>query len=251
MSQKDRSELERRLRIRQRNLERLSQEAAYVSEQEAPPAVLERVQSQIRVEQEELRLLERQIDDLDGRSPSRAGNRPGVLNGAFRPPLFVRALLAVVVVVVLLAIFVWVVPRRSMVSTGAGVPLTATPAATFTVAASAATAELPTQTPTPAATATRIPSPTPAPALPTNTPTARTPVGAVNVEVLNLRGGPDTTYGIRAKLMTGEKLNLLGRNELGTWLAVSTLDGATGWVAAEYVDIDVMILDLPVEEVEG
>jgi len=75
-------------------------------------------------------------------------------------------------------------------------------------------------------------------------------VGTVAVEVLNLRGGPSTDFGIRAKLTAGERLNLLGRNELGTWLAVSTLDGATGWVAAEYVDIPINILDLPIRVVE-
>ena len=250
MSQKDRAELERRLRIRQRNLERLMQEEAYISEQEAPPAVLERVQSQIRVEQEELRLLESQIGELDGRRRGRSGNRSGLLQSVFSTMLLGRVLLAIVAVVVLVAIVVWVVPHPPSTTTGAGTTLTVTPAATYTMLASTLAVESPTETPTPAVTDTPVPTPTPEPVEPTPTATSRTPVGAVNVEVLNLRGGPDTSYGIRAKLMTGEKLNLLGRNELGTWLAVSTLDGATGWVAAEYVDIDVMILDLPVKEIE-
>ena len=90
----------------------------------------------------------------------------------------------------------------------------------------------------------------PTPELPTSTPTPAVPLGTVNVDVLNLRGGPDTTFGIRAKLMSGEKLNLLGRNEKGTWLAVSTLDGATGWVATEYVGVTIMIDELLVNEAE-
>ena len=250
MSQRDRSELERRLRIRHRNLERLTQEEMYISEQEAPPAVLERVQSQIRVEQEELRLFERQIAELEGRGRRQSSGRGGALRLALGPVSLVRVFLAVGVVAVVLAIFVWVLPRPPANSTAVDVPSTTTPAPTFTALAEALLVEAPTETATPSVTDTPVPSPTPEPTVPTSTPTPRTPVGAVNVEVLNLRGGPDTSYGIRAKLMTGEKLNLLGRNELGTWLAVSTLDGATGWVAAEYVDIDVMILDLPVKEVE-
>lgn len=241
LAETDHVDLERRLRIRRRNLDRLKQEANYIAEDETPPAVLDRIQAQIRVEQEEVRFLERQLGERDGH------RRPGLGRGLFElsPRLgpLASALLVVAVGGLLLVVVVTLIPRAFRRTTSFGVESTNTP--------------LPTQTPVSPAlvsTATLVPVPTatsaPTPELPTSTPTPAVPLGTVNVDVLNLRGGPDTTFGLRAKLMQGEKLNLLGRNDETTWLAVSTVDGATGWVAAEYVSMTVMIDELLVKKVE-
>lgn len=242
MAEADRADLERRLRIRRRNLERLKQEEKEITEGETPPAVSERIQAQIRVERDEVYLLEAQLRELDGQK-QRTGLKQ---RSEVVPPhlLFIfRVVLGLLAFGLILAVVGLALPRLSESIVLMGAPPTDTPVPTNTSVPPTATSP---------ATATALPSATstPAPVLPTSTPTPVVPVGTVNVEVLNLRGGPTTDFGIRAKLTTGEKLNLLGRNELGTWLAVSTLDGATGWVAAEYVDIPMNILDLPVKEVE-
>ena len=52
---------------------------------------------------------------------------------------------------------------------------------------------------------------------------------------LNLRAQPDTAAAIVRKLEPGEAVAILGRSEDGAWLNVRVADGATGWVAAEYV----------------
>ncbi len=92
--------------------------------------------------------------------------------------------------------------------------------------------------PTPPPTATSTP-------LPTSTPTP-IPTGLVSVEVLNIRTGPDTTYGVIGQLKKNDRLELLARNEVGTWLQVRTEDGREGWVFAEYVYTTVNIITLQV-----
>ena len=243
MAETDHADLERRLRIRRRNLERLKQDEKYIAEDETPPAVLDRIQAQIRVEREEVHFLERQLRELDGRR--RSGSARGLFGLSPRLNSLVRALLVVIVTGLLLVVVVTVIPRALQGTMLFGVEPTNTPIPTHTPVP-------PTPTPVSTATLTPVPAATtmPTPELPTSTPTPAVPLGTVNVDVLNLRGGPDTTFGIRAKLMSGEKLNLLGRNEKGTWLAVSTLDGATGWVATEYVGVTIMIDELLVKEVE-
>lgn len=241
MAETDHVDLERRLRIRRRNLERLKEEEKYIAEDETPPAVLDRIQAQIRVEREEVRFLERQLGERDGR------RRPGSGRELFGLPPRSARLVSVLLIVfmggLLLVVVVTVIPRALQGTPLLGVEPTSTPLPTYTPVS-----------PTLVSTATLVPVPTatsvPTPELPTSTPTPAVPLGSVNVDVLNLRGGPDTTFGLRAKLMRGEDLNLLGRNEMGTWLAVSTVDGATGWVAAEYVSVTIMIDELLVKEVE-
>ncbi len=92
--------------------------------------------------------------------------------------------------------------------------------------------------PTPAPTATPTPLPTPTP-----TPV---PTGLVSVEVLNFRTGPDTTYGVIGQLKKNDRLELLARNEVGTWLQVRTEEGREGWVFAEFVYTTVNIVTLQI-----
>lgn len=90
--------------------------------------------------------------------------------------------------------------------------------------------------PTPTLTATSTPLPTPAPI----------PTGLVSVDVLNFRTGPDTTYGVIGQLKKNDRLELLARNEVGTWLQVRTEAGREGWVFAEYVYTTVNIVTLQI-----
>ena len=57
---------------------------------------------------------------------------------------------------------------------------------------------------------------------------------------LNVRSGPGTDYRIVGKAASGAEYAVLGRNEAGDWLLVQLSDDAadTGWVAAEFVQLD-------------
>jgi hypothetical protein len=63
---------------------------------------------------------------------------------------------------------------------------------------------------------------------------------------LNVRGGPGTTYAILAKVLAGESYAVVGRTADGRWLQIergqvdeqSAESWATGWVAAEYLQIN-------------
>jgi hypothetical protein len=52
---------------------------------------------------------------------------------------------------------------------------------------------------------------------------------------LNLRAQPETTAAIVRKLDPGDVVTILDRSADGGWLQVQLADGASGWVAAEYI----------------
>jgi uncharacterized protein YgiM (DUF1202 family) len=52
---------------------------------------------------------------------------------------------------------------------------------------------------------------------------------------LNVRTGPDTAATIVRKLDPGAAVTIVERNADNTWLRLQFDDGATGWVAAEFV----------------
>ncbi len=99
--------------------------------------------------------------------------------------------------------------------------------------------------------------PTPTTVPPTNTPTlvplptftftpVSEPKGIVNAEPsLNLRSGPGLEKELIGSLPLGSEVKATGRNETGDWLKVSTEQGE-GWVAAQYVDLNVPIDSLPI-----
>lgn len=65
---------------------------------------------------------------------------------------------------------------------------------------------------------------------------------------LNVRAGPGTDYRIVGKATSGAQYAVLGRNQAGDWLLVQLSDDAadTGWVAAEFVQLDGDARALPV-----
>ena len=114
-----------------------------------------------------------------------------------------------------------------------------TPTPTNTATPNYTAAHTPTPTPTPTATKSPFPTPTRTPR-PTRTPTVTpmpNPVGEVTTEVLNLRSGPDTSYGIVGMLLKGDLLTVLGQTPDGVWLSIIAPHGTRGWVHGDWVDL--------------
>ncbi|MEA3346024.1 MAG: SH3 domain-containing protein [Chloroflexota bacterium] len=95
---------------------------------------------------------------------------------------------------------------------------------------------------------TNVPSPTSTPSIPTSTPTrvaTSVPGGTVTADVLNLRSGPGLNYRVMAHLQKGDELEAKARTEAGGWMKVSIAEGLEGWVAVEYVDLNVPLSSIP------
>jgi CRP-like cAMP-binding protein/uncharacterized protein YgiM (DUF1202 family) len=109
----------------------------------------------------------------------------------------------------------------------------------------------PIATPTTEATPTAMPSPT----VPPEATAAPTPVSEVTVPIparttgggLRMRSGPETDYRVLALLAEGQEVSVLGRDETGEWLKISLDSGEEGWVATEFIDVDVAVEALPIE----
>ena len=286
MTENERTEIERRLRIRQRNLERLEQEAKDVEESEAPPAVLGRLQAQLRVEREEIRLLETQLQETDQRRTGAAGKASTAGFGPV-PKLVVRVVLALIATgIILVAVqgALRLLPHAPETATSLVVPPTHTLSPTYTAAPATSTVvTLPTEVITYADTITVTGGPTSTseltgtapltsavpvtlttaspPAVPAGTSALAAPASAtrtvtgttatVHEDPLNLRSGPGTSYGIKRQLSNGDKLQVTGRDATSDWLAVTTLDGEIGWVKTDYLTVTVSLQSIPVTEVTG
>jgi uncharacterized protein YraI len=75
--------------------------------------------------------------------------------------------------------------------------------------------------------------------------------GLVNrSQLLNVRQGPASTYPVVGTLSMGQYINLLGRNDDGSWLYVQK-DALTGWIASAEVDATVPRYTLPITNVAG
>ena len=75
--------------------------------------------------------------------------------------------------------------------------------------------------------------------------TAEVNAGSVQ---LNVRSGPGTTFPVVARVPTGIVLPVLGRNDTGDWVEVTTSGaaGSTGWVSSAYVGLSQPASALPV-----
>ena len=86
--------------------------------------------------------------------------------------------------------------------------------------------------------------------LPTSTPIPEVMVGVVEVDLLNMREGPGTSYPILASLNKGEKFYILGEVVNSTnnkWLIISSSsNSALGWVIGDqtYVTVQKEMVDL-------
>ncbi|MBN1933523.1 MAG: SH3 domain-containing protein [Anaerolineae bacterium] len=93
----------------------------------------------------------------------------------------------------------------------------------------------------PEATATPTPEPTAMPE-PTATPApTAAPVSAaqatVNSATLNLRAGPGTNYAKLGAVRQGDVLNVIGKNENGSWIKIAASNGVEAWVSVEFVTL--------------
>lgn len=79
------------------------------------------------------------------------------------------------------------------------------------------------------------------------TPTPQPATGKVNVELLNLRAGPATTYTKIDGLKQDTIVVITGRSQDSLWLQVTVpIIGKDGWVAAQYITTNVELSTLPV-----
>ncbi|WP_176694419.1 PA14 domain-containing protein [Paraliobacillus sp. PM-2] len=60
--------------------------------------------------------------------------------------------------------------------------------------------------------------------------------GLVNVDNLNFRTGPSTSYDIIRQLSKNTKVEVIGKNDVDGWYNI-IVDGKEGWVAAKYIDV--------------
>lgn len=100
-----------------------------------------------------------------------------------------------------------------------------TPGATLVPGGPTATAAVATRTPL--STATIVPA----------TETPETVSGSVTAESLNVRSGPGTTYPVIGGLSLGDEVEVVGKNDTGSWLQI-TYEGGRGWVFATYIDTE-------------
>lgn len=113
-----------------------------------------------------------------------------------------------------------------VMATRTSVPATATPVPA-------------TATAMPSSTSEPTPTPTAVPATATPTATAFAEPATVTARVaLNVRSGPDTTYGVITALRNGDSITVLGQDEVGEWIYVRLADGRVGWSAREYTDFN-------------
>lgn len=97
-----------------------------------------------------------------------------------------------------------------------------------------------TPTPEPEPTATPEEQPTPEPTAvpePEPTPTPEAARLVINNPTLNVRSGPGTSYGIVGQARNGERYDVTGKNQAGSWYEIN-FNGRTGWVAGQYVRIE-------------
>jgi uncharacterized protein YgiM (DUF1202 family) len=83
----------------------------------------------------------------------------------------------------------------------------------------------------------------------TPTPIPEIEVGVVEVDLLNIREGPGTSFPILGSLAKGEKFYILGEvlnNTNNKWLLISPSEGSFGWVIGDqtYVTLQKEVVDI-------
>ncbi len=92
-------------------------------------------------------------------------------------------------------------------------------------------------TPAPAASGPEQPSPTPEPAEPTPTETPSAAQATIANELVNVRRGPGTGYGLLGSAAQGQAFEILARNPAGDWWQICCVNGEPGWVFGELVQV--------------
>lgn len=116
---------------------------------------------------------------------------------------------------------------------------TRTPFPTFT--ATPATAPQPTVTPAPAQPEAAAATPVPTELPPTATPAPPTPAPArltITSDLVNVRSGPGTDFGLVGTAATGESFEVTGRNAAGDWWQICCVNGQPAWVFGELATVE-------------
>ncbi len=132
-------------------------------------------------------------------------------------------------------------PEIDSPSTSTSLPATLPPSPTMTVEPSLPTSPTIILEPTQTSTPTQRPTATET-ALPTITPTYAILRGTI-LEQANCRYGPGAAYLYKYGVYEGYYMDIIGRNETGTWVVVQAIGGSNPcWVKASLIDIkgDVM-----------
>ena len=116
----------------------------------------------------------------------------------------------------------------------AAAPVTSTTAATGTTPISG-TAEI---TGTSAATTTTAATTTAAVSAPVAAAPAVTPSLKIETDIINVRSGPDTSFGLVGTANLGERFEIKGRNPDGSWYLICCVNGQQGWVNSQLTDED-------------
>lgn len=64
------------------------------------------------------------------------------------------------------------------------------------------------------------------------------PVAVVKFQVVNLYGGPGSTYPVVGKVVQRQACEVTGRNTANSWLQLTCADGQQGWVDARLVEVE-------------
>lgn len=76
------------------------------------------------------------------------------------------------------------------------------------------------------------------PVVPTPATAASAPTAVVKFQVINLYGGPGSTYPVVGQVVQRQACEVTGRNQPNTWLQLTCADGQQGWVDARLVDVN-------------
>ena len=116
----------------------------------------------------------------------------------------------------------------------AAAPVTDTTAATSTTPVSGTAAV----TGTNAVTSTTAPTTTGAVSAPVAAAPAVTPSLKIETDIINVRSGPDTSFGLVGTANLGERFEIKGRNADGSWYLICCVNGQQGWVNSQLTDED-------------
>src|SRR5690606_14620078 len=93
----------------------------------------------------------------------------------------------------------------------------------------------------PPVTAPQQAQPDAAAATPTPQPQTET-VGTINADLLNIRSEPSTTGNIVGTASAGQRYNIVGRSQDNASAQLAASGRLLGWVAAEFVDIEHVVV---------
>lgn len=73
-------------------------------------------------------------------------------------------------------------------------------------------------------------------------------LGVINTELVNSRGGPDTTFNVVTILGAGESFDITGKSADGSWLRLCCMNQQEAWVKADFVTVSGSLDALPVAQ---